>query len=124
MAVDNQICVLDILDTAGQEEFSAMREAYFRQGQGFLIVWSVADRNSFEAAAEFHRKILRVKEKENGNFPMVFLGNKVDLPPSERVVSEAEGRAFAKQCGVPYLEVLSMLHVGFSLVLDVCKDTT
>ncbi|KAH3757927.1 Ras GTPase [Pelomyxa schiedti] len=102
MSVDDQICVLDILDTAGQEEFSAMREAYFRQGQGFMIVWSVSDRASFEAAAEFHRKILRVKEVEF--YPMVFCGNKVDIPPAERIVTEAEGKSFAKGINCPYFE--------------------
>jgi len=103
MSVDNLICVLDILDTAGQEEFSAMREAYFRQGQGFMIVWSVADRPSYEAAGEFYKKILRVKEAET--FPTVFCGNKADITPPERVVTEAEGKALAKSCGnAPYLE--------------------
>jgi len=37
-------CVL-VLDTAGQEEFSAMREQYMRSGEGFLLVFSVTDRN-------------------------------------------------------------------------------
>jgi len=34
-----------VLDTAGQEEFSAMREQYMRSGEGFLLVFSVTDRN-------------------------------------------------------------------------------
>ena len=33
-----------VLDTAGQEEFSAMREQYMRSGEGFLLVFSVTDR--------------------------------------------------------------------------------
>jgi Ras-related protein M-Ras len=45
--VDRQVCVLDVLDTAGQEEFSALREQYMRKGDGFLIVYSVIDPNSF-----------------------------------------------------------------------------
>ena len=34
-----------VLDTAGQEEFSAMREQYMRSGEGFLLVFSVIDRS-------------------------------------------------------------------------------
>jgi len=34
-----------VLDTAGQEEFSAMREQYMRSGEGFLLVFSVTDRS-------------------------------------------------------------------------------
>lgn len=33
-----------VLDTAGQEEFSAMREQYMRSGEGFLLVFAVNDR--------------------------------------------------------------------------------
>lgn len=37
------LCLL-VLDTAGQEEFGAMREQYMRTGEGFLLVFSVTDR--------------------------------------------------------------------------------
>lgn len=36
-----------VLDTAGQEEFGAMREQYMRTGEGFLLVFSVTDRGRF-----------------------------------------------------------------------------
>jgi len=34
--VDGKWCIMDVLDTAGQEEFSAMREQYMRKGFTFL----------------------------------------------------------------------------------------
>ena len=37
--------IFSVLDTAGQEEFSAMREQYMRSGMGFLLVYSVTDRS-------------------------------------------------------------------------------
>ena len=46
--IDDKVAKLDILDTAGQEEFSAMREQYMRSGEGFLLVFAVTDRASFE----------------------------------------------------------------------------
>jgi Ras-related protein M-Ras len=61
--VENQWCVLDVLDTAGQEEFSAMREQYMRKGDGFLLVYSVTDKTSFHNIRQFHTLILRVKDK-------------------------------------------------------------
>jgi len=39
------ILLISVLDTAGQEEFSAMREQYMRSGEGFLLVFSVTDRS-------------------------------------------------------------------------------
>ncbi|CAG2063953.1 unnamed protein product, partial [Timema podura] len=44
--IDDVPAKLDILDTAGQEEFSAMREQYMRSGEGFLLVFSVTDKAS------------------------------------------------------------------------------
>ncbi|XP_044239368.1 ras-related protein M-Ras isoform X4 [Ursus arctos] len=62
--IDNQWAILDVLDTAGQEEFSAMREQYMRTGDGFLIVYSVTDKASFEHVDRFHQLILRVKDRQ------------------------------------------------------------
>jgi Ras-related protein R-Ras2 len=73
-----------VLDTAGQEEFSAMREQYMRSGEGFLLVFSVSDRNSFDEIYKFHKQILRVKDRDE--FPMLLVGNKADLD-RQRVVS-------------------------------------
>ena len=61
--VERQVCVLDVLDTAGQEEFSALREQYMRKGDGFLIVYSVIDSNSFKNTRQFYNQILRVKDR-------------------------------------------------------------
>ena len=81
--IDGTVAKLDILDTAGQEEFSAMREQYMRSGEGFLLVFSLSDRRSFEDAARFHKEILRVKDRDK--FPVMLVGNKADLD-SQRVV--------------------------------------
>lgn len=66
-----------VLDTAGQEEFSAMREQYMRSGEGFLLVFSVTDHPSFDEMMKFHKQILRVKDRDE--FPMLMVGNKADL---------------------------------------------
>jgi GTPase SAR1 family protein len=76
--------VLVVLDTAGQEEFSAMREQYMRSGEGFLLVFAVTDKASFDEMYKFHRQILRVKDRDE--FPMLMVGNKADLE-HQRVVS-------------------------------------
>ena len=47
-----------VLDTAGQEEFSAMREQYMRSGEGFLLVFSLADRSSFDEMYKFHKQVI------------------------------------------------------------------
>lgn len=75
-----------MLDTAGQEEYSAMREQYMRTGEGFLLVYSITSRQSFEEIQVFQQQILRVKDKDY--FPIIIVGNKCDLD-GEREVSTA-----------------------------------
>lgn len=99
--IDDRVAHLDILDTAGQEEFSAMREQYMRTGEGFLLVFSVTDRSSFEEIPRFHTQILRVKDKDD--FPMILVGNKSDLE-TERTVSTAEGQELSRKLKITYLE--------------------
>jgi len=82
--IDDEVALLDVLDTAGQEEYSAMREQYMRTGEGFLLVYSITSRQSFEEIMTFQQQILRVKDKDY--FPMILVGNKCDLE-SEREVS-------------------------------------
>ncbi|XP_049873369.1 ras-related protein M-Ras-like isoform X2 [Pectinophora gossypiella] len=99
--VDGQWCILDVLDTAGQEEFSAMREQYMRKGDGFLLVYSVTDAQSYQNIRHFHTQILRVKDRET--YPMLLCANKVDLIHL-RAVSEEQGRDLARQLAAPYIE--------------------
>lgn len=54
-----------------------------RCGEGFLIIYSVTDRRSFQEAAEYHRIINRVRIGEN--IPVVLIGNKVDLDDQRKV---------------------------------------
>ena len=99
--IDDKVAHLDILDTAGQEEFSAMREQYMRTGEGFLLVYSVIEQSSFEEVQTFHRQILRVKDRDE--FPMILVANKADLE-DERSVSSNDGKELASQLKIPYIE--------------------
>lgn len=93
--------ICTVLDTAGQEEFSAMREQYMRKGDGFLIVFSLTDPQSFRNVTHFHTQILRVKDRDS--FPVVLVGNKADLVGS-RAVPPAPPRDLARRLRAPYLE--------------------
>lgn len=68
-----------------------MREQYMRTGEGFLIIYSIASRASFEEIQQYQQQILRVKDKDY--FPMILVGNKCDLE-DERQVSKAGARTF------------------------------
>jgi len=86
--IDDEVARLDILDTAGQEEFSAMREQYMRSGEGFLLVFSLTERQSFEEVYKFHKQVLRVKDRDE--FPMLIVGNKADMDRHRQVSKELD----------------------------------
>lgn len=71
-----------------------MREQYMRTGEGFLLVYSITDRQSFEEIMTFQQQILRVKDKDY--FPMIVVGNKCDLD-GERQVS-TQGASPPESC--------------------------
>lgn len=68
MTIDNEECILDIFDTAGQEDFSAVRDQYMRTGDGFLCVYSITLQASFDEARSLHDHILRVKDSDRVPF--------------------------------------------------------
>ncbi|KAK7957062.1 uncharacterized protein PG986_006284 [Apiospora aurea] len=107
--IDDEVALLDVLDTAGQEEYSAMREQYMRTGEGFLLVYSITSRQSFEEITTFQQQILRVKDKDY--FPMVVVGNKCDLE-SEREVSRQEGEQLAKNFNCSFIETSAKSRIN------------
>uniref|UniRef100_A0A6B2LK46 Uncharacterized protein n=1 Tax=Arcella intermedia TaxID=1963864 RepID=A0A6B2LK46_9EUKA len=123
--IDSEACLLDILDTAGQEEYSTMRDQYFRMGQGFVLIYSITSKQSFEDLNSLYREqILRVRDSER--FPMVLCGNKCDLE-GERQVSKEDAEKAAKGWEMPFFEcsALTRLHVEdtfYTLVREIRKD--
>ncbi|KAF2980647.1 hypothetical protein EK904_004440 [Melospiza melodia maxima] len=71
--IDDEPANLDILDTAGQAEFTAMRDQYMRAGEGFIICYSITDRRSFHEVREFKQLIYRVRRTDDT--PVVLVGN-------------------------------------------------
>ncbi|KAF3861135.1 hypothetical protein F7725_001390 [Dissostichus mawsoni] len=92
--VDGQQCMLEILDTAGTEQFTAMRDLYMKNGQGFALVYSITAQSTFNDLQDLREQILRVKDTED--VPMILVGNKCDLE-DERVVGKEQGQNLARQ---------------------------
>ena len=114
--------MLEVLDTAGQEEYIALRDQWIRDGEGFVLVYSISSRASFDRIKKFHQQIQRVKESSQsgspsylgpplsalgsgsyGPAPVMLVGNKCDRV-TEREVSTQEGSALAKELGCDFVE--------------------
>lgn len=101
--IDGEPCVLDILDTAGQVEFTAMREQYMRGGEGFIICYSITDRHSFLEADEYRNLILKVRGSDH--VPVILVANKIDLEQKgRRQVLTAEGHSLSQKFGCAFFE--------------------
>ncbi|XP_065181174.1 circularly permutated Ras protein 1-like [Sycon ciliatum] len=117
---DGKICLLDILDSAGQEEYSSMRDQYMRSGDCFMIVYDVTSRSSFDEAEHLISFIARVKDVETSEVPFIIVGNKTDLG-DHQAVEEHEGRALARRHKRPFVATSaktgdSVEHAFFTLV--------
>ncbi|KAJ5069800.1 ras-like protein [Anaeramoeba ignava] len=92
---------LEIIDTAGQEEYRSIRDRYLGLGDGFLVVYSIISRSSFDDAKNLHQAIKRTR---TGNKAIALtVANKSDLD-TERVVSRELGQELAKDFGSIYYE--------------------
>ena len=114
---------MEILDTAGQDAYTPLRETFMHTGDGFLLVYSITDDQTFEELQDIRQQILRVHSQSD--VPMMIVGNKVDLE-SSRAVSVAEGNNFAKQVGAQFMEVTAKedfkvkdaFHALIRMILD------
>ncbi|GAM23203.1 hypothetical protein SAMD00019534_063780 [Acytostelium subglobosum LB1] len=120
--VDGVQYMLEILDTAGTEQFTAMRDLYMKNGQGFVLVYSIISNSTFGELPDLREQILRVKDCED--VPMVLVGNKCDLG-DQRQVSTEQGQELAQKFGsCIFMEAsaknkINVEHIFFELVRQV-----
>ncbi|KEZ43053.1 hypothetical protein SAPIO_CDS5131 [Scedosporium apiospermum] len=118
--VDNRQVVLEILDTAGTEQFVAMRDLYMKTGQGFLLVFSITSNSSLGELAQLREEIIRIKDDEN--VPIVIVGNKADLE-DQRAVPRARAFSISQQWGAPYYEASARTRRNVNEVfIDLCRQ--
>uniref|UniRef100_A0A663MCF7 RAS like proto-oncogene A n=1 Tax=Athene cunicularia TaxID=194338 RepID=A0A663MCF7_ATHCN len=73
VVLDGEEVQIDILDTAGQEDYAAIRDNYFRSGEGFLCVFSITELESFAATADFRKNLFNEEIKlPNPNVKVFF----------------------------------------------------
>ncbi|KAM9999676.1 hypothetical protein ACTFIZ_008127 [Dictyostelium cf. discoideum] len=109
--IDNQVYMLDILDTAGQDELTstkdqwirscAIRNHWIKSCEGFILVYSISSRSSFDKIQSFLDQIKLLKSEK---VPIILIANKSDLD-EERQVTYQEGENFANRFSMSFMEV-------------------
>ncbi|CAG0882115.1 unnamed protein product [Darwinula stevensoni] len=111
--VDSSPCVLEILDTAGTEQFASMRDLYIKNGQGFVVVYSITNHQTFQDIKSMKEQIVRVKGTDR--VPILLVGNKKDMEHL-REVDGMEGYTLAQQWGCPFLEASAKMRFNVNEV--------
>jgi small GTP-binding protein len=98
---------LEILDTAGQDDYQNMLDMWIIFAEGFLLVFAVNDRESFDCLTKKRDRVLKLKK--GSICPIVLVGNKCDLQ-KERSVSEAEAKELARTWNADYIETSAVVN--------------
>jgi len=119
--IDSQHCMLEILDTAGTEQFTAMRDLYMKNGQGFVLAYSITSMGTFNDLHEIRDQILKVKDSED--VPIILVGNKCDLE-EEREVGRDQGALLARSWGnCSFLETSAKAKVNVNeIFIDLVRQ--
>ena len=100
---------LDILDTAGQDDYVTMMEDWIDFATYFLLVYSIEDKESFEQVKKNYEKIVNKKGKKF--FAVVIVGNKCDLEENRQIKKE-EVEMYANNIKVEAIETSALNNIN------------
>ena len=88
-----------MLTLSEKDEYSILNSKHFIGIHGYMIVYSVANKQSFEMVRIIREKILNHLGQET--VPLVIVGNKSDVRPDQRQVTKEAGQKLATEfkCG-------------------------
>jgi len=119
VSVDNIKIKLVIWDTAGQERFRGLAKNYFRGANGFVLVYDITDKKSFDKLRGWMND---AKEKIDSEYKMIVIGNKKDCE-DEREVDSNILKEFGEKNGVKTMEVSAKTGEGVdSLFTEMVKE--
>ena len=102
ICVKDQICKLQLWDTAGQDKFRSMTTQYYRNAHGIILVYDVSNEESFLNISHWICQCEKYSSFKQCQFFLV--GNKCDCDKDKRVVSKARGLFIAKENNMRFYE--------------------
>lgn len=116
--INNQDIILNILDTAGQEEFYALRDQYMRSGDGYIIVFSITSITSFLEVNAIKEQLNIVLDADNNTLiPIILVGNKCDLE-EYRQVQSSDAQRLAEEWKVKYFETSAKNKTNINRIFE------
>ena len=91
-------------DTSGQEKYKSLSFNIIKNAHGIILMYDITNRISFESISDW---IKSVKDQKGENFPMILLGNKMDME-DKRIVKEEEGKQLANEYNIDFYETSNL----------------
>ena len=118
MSRDDKRINLQVWDTAGQERYRTITSAYYRGAQGFILMYDIADEQSFRAVQDWATQIETNGSKTS---PVILVGNKCDLE-EERQVTYDQGKKIADQLGFTFFETSAKANISIRETIEKLVD--
>lgn len=113
--------MLEILDTAGQDDFESLRAQWMMDKDGYMFVYSMDSRVSLHELQPFFDLHMQINESKRHIPPIVMVANKKDLveaDPKRRQVSSEEGRRIAASYNAKYVETSALTGANVNKVFE------
>ena len=115
--IDGETREIQIVDTAGEEDYQNMLDQWVEMADGFILVFAINDMDTFNALQE---KIKRIQKHQDKKCPIVLVGNKCDLE-DQRKVSKQDAEALAKSINAVYVETSALTDINKNCKLPFVK---
>jgi GTPase KRas protein len=127
IAIDDHSYFVEILDTAGQEEYSAMRDQYMNSADGFLLVYDITKYQSYLYLREIIDR-MKMTNDTNKKLSMTICANKCDLN-LQRKVFYHEGKMLSLENKCPFYETSARMCINIDnawndLIRQVIQENT
>ena len=109
-------------DTVGQEKYHSIAPNIIKKANGIIIMYDITNKSTFDSIPE----ILKTIEEEKGkDFPMILIGNKMDLE-NEREIKKEEAEELAEKYGMEFFEIsnkegINIEKAGLSIVKKILE---
>ena len=115
--IENIKYKLIFYDTAGQEKFKSVAPNLIKKAHGIIIMYDITNKSSFDSIPNI---IKNIKEEKGNDFPMILIGNKIDLE-QDREIKKEEGKDLASKNGIEFFEIsnkegINVQEAGFAIV--------
>ena len=100
LKINNKTINLQIWDTAGEERYRVIAKNYFNKSDGFVVVYDITNKNSFENVTNW---LEQIQENASEHAQSILLGNKCDLE-GKRIIKKEEGMELAKIHNINFYE--------------------